>query len=641
MIPALEEKLNTNYVPTPDEIIDIKDGLAESEGRLRSLSLQIGKLRDRCNQLSVDRERLSIGITKYRGMLAPARRLIPEILQEIFYHCLPTSHNAVMSSAEAPLLLGRVCSQWRQVAYSTPRLWSSIHITIPSIEPYNPDSPTDNSVALAAVSSWLARSGALPLFVSLSSSIYSLDPSVPTNPQVRPFLDLLTPFASRWRSVSFKIENYDWTEFFNLYGAEDVPLLEKAHFDGIQVPRPVSGDSHPPDFAAAVRDNGILHAPRLRSVSIPRYATKTLQLPVRWNELTELNLSNGAFSLQDILKALGRCPNLHSCSISVSDWNTEVAFDELHSLPKVVLPKLKMLMLKDDMGQQDMPVLLESLIAPQLHHLTFRRGMNWGGESYPDLQPLMKALDTFFRTLIQPLQELELEANSLSLESVMQILGMVPGLKRLSLESYGKAETTPEETPFIWTTPNSFHFTDEPLRRFIPKVVTIRYQSAGPPPAQVNRADDDDSYPDSVSDTSTLDEVREGLLSYPSASSGSETKTVIGRLCPKLEVFHCSGAMFSESSFLEFLRARSLKHQELDVAHLQRVSVSYVPGRKQSEDFTNQVLDLGVQTGMSVYLNYTKPLILPPLHRDTLFSPYQGVDNSEDLNYPPIHFGFW
>lgn len=641
MIPALEGKLNTNYVPTPKEIIDIKDGLAGSEERLRALSLQIDHLRDRCTHLSVEKERLSVGITKYRGMLAPARRLIPEILQEIFYHCLPTSHNAIMSSKGAPLLLGRVCSQWRQVAYSTPRLWATIHIVVPSAEPYNPNAPTDNSSTLSVVSSWLSRSGALPLSISLSSSVYSLDPSIPTNPVVRPFLDLLTPFASRWKSIAFKIENYDWTEFFGLYSANDVPLLEKAHFDGIQVPRPASGESHPPDFVAAIRDNGILHSPRLRSVSIPRYGAKILQLPIRWSELIELNLSNGAFSLQDILKALAQCPSLLNCSVSVSDWNSVVVFDELYTPPKVVLPKLEVLMLKDDMGGHDMPALLESLIAPQLQHLAFRRGMNWGGELYSDLRPLMRAFGVFFHSLIQPLQELWLEANSLPGDAVMQLLEMLPGLKRLSIESFGKAETAPDEqTPFVWTTPNSFYFTDAQLRRFIPKVLTIRVQLTPSPAPTGSDANDTDS--DLVSDSDAPpDETSQGLLTSPSTSSRSESKTIIGRLCPSLEVFCCSGAMFSESLFLEFLRARSIRHHELGVAHLRRASVSFVPGRKKSEDFARRVLELGKQTGMGVHLNYMKPLTLPPLHRDSLFSPYQGIDTAEDLNYPPVHFGFW
>ncbi|KAF9450500.1 hypothetical protein P691DRAFT_810177 [Macrolepiota fuliginosa MF-IS2] len=631
MIPALEQKQNINYVPTPEEASDIKIGLMGSEERLCALELQIGHFQDRLDELSMGKERLSIDIAKYRSILAPVRRLIPEILQEIFYHCLPTCHNGTMSNRDTPLLLGRVCSQWRQVAYSTPRLWTSIHIVIPATEPYSPAAPTDNSVMLSAVSSWLSRSGVLPLSISLSSSVYSLDPTIPTNQLIRPFLDLLTPLASRWKQVAFRIENYDWADFFNRYSANDVPLLEKVHFDGLQVPRPPSGETCPPDFAAAVRKGGILHAPQLRSVSIPRYAVQVLQLPLRWSELIELNLSDGAFSLHDTLKALAQCPSLLDCSISVSDWYDTVVYGESNEPPKVVLPKLEVLTLKDDMGRYGIPLLLGSLIAPQLRHLSFRLGMNWGGEVYLDMGSWLRAFRIFFGGLIEPLQELDLSANALPGDVVVEVLEMLPGLKRLSIESFGKAETgLDEQAPFVWTIPNSFNFTDVQLKMFIPNT-----SSAIPPPhAQTSRnSSDADSDFDADIDT------REAA----SPASRSGNKPVIGCLCPNLEVFSCSGAMFSESLLIDFLHARAVRHRELRVAHLRKVNVKFVPGRKKSEDFADQVKELAEQTGISVFLNYIKPLVLPAsMRRNTSFSPYQGIQVEEDLDYVlvPANFGF-
>ncbi|KXN91365.1 hypothetical protein AN958_01022 [Leucoagaricus sp. SymC.cos] len=492
---------------------------------------------------------------------------------------------------------------------------------------------------LKAVSSWLFRSGTLPLSISLFSPIHRSDPSAPSNRHVRPFLDLLAPFASRWKSISFRIENYDWTEFFNRFSAEEVPLLEKIHIGGTQVARRISGDSETPDFVAATRDHGILCAPLLRSVSIPRYAAQTLQLPVKWGELVELSLTNGTFALQDILEALTLCPNLVNCSISLSNWNSMVIDDDSYAPPRVVLPKLKMLSLEDDIAQYDMPALLRSLVVPQLCHLSFRRGMNWGGSTYSALQPLIRAFSAFIRCLIDPLQELELEVNSMPEDCVMQILELLPGLKRLSLESYGKAETTLDGTPYAWDTPYSFYFTDEPLRRLIPKVITIQVQSSD----QVNPdrpLDERASDSDSESAASALDVPLASLFNSSPSVSGSERKTVINQLCPDLEVFRCTGGMFSELTLLEFLRARSLRHHELGVAHLRRVGVSFVPGRQQSTSFTEQISKLAELVGMSVYLNYSKSLFVLPPHPDSVYSPYQGINDEGDHSYPPVHFGF-
>ncbi|KAJ7120013.1 hypothetical protein C8R46DRAFT_876350, partial [Mycena filopes] len=45
-----------------------------------------------------------------------------EITAEIFLHCLP-AFPSQPSGSVAPMLLARICRQWRNIACSTPRLW--------------------------------------------------------------------------------------------------------------------------------------------------------------------------------------------------------------------------------------------------------------------------------------------------------------------------------------------------------------------------------------------------------------------------------------------------------------------------------------------------------------------------------------
>src|SRR5258708_5862732 len=47
-------------------------------------------------------------IDKCNTILSPARRLLPDVLREIFYHCLPDDRNPTLSATEAPMLLTRV-----------------------------------------------------------------------------------------------------------------------------------------------------------------------------------------------------------------------------------------------------------------------------------------------------------------------------------------------------------------------------------------------------------------------------------------------------------------------------------------------------------------------------------------------------
>ncbi|PFH46152.1 hypothetical protein AMATHDRAFT_126557, partial [Amanita thiersii Skay4041] len=52
----------------------------------------------------------------------PVERLPPDVLVNIFIHCLQ-KRAASNTTGAAPLLLCEVCSSWRTLALQTPRLW--------------------------------------------------------------------------------------------------------------------------------------------------------------------------------------------------------------------------------------------------------------------------------------------------------------------------------------------------------------------------------------------------------------------------------------------------------------------------------------------------------------------------------------
>jgi hypothetical protein len=84
----------------------------------------------------------------------------------------------------APLLLGQICSRWRDIALSTPALWNSIRLGawerlgLPLAK-------------MPLIKAWLGRSGNLPL----SIQIYHFEAATPTSSD---FLDILIPFSPRW-----------------------------------------------------------------------------------------------------------------------------------------------------------------------------------------------------------------------------------------------------------------------------------------------------------------------------------------------------------------------------------------------------------------------------------------------------------
>ncbi|KAJ7845374.1 hypothetical protein B0H14DRAFT_974879 [Mycena olivaceomarginata] len=102
------------------------------------------------------------------GSYIPLRRIPQDILLAIF----PSEHNTLIDPAEAPLLLGRICRHWRDVVYTTPTLWSSIHI--PCLDYIR--APSNMILGLErTVEVWLERSSACPLSFSVfDTSNYSI-----------------------------------------------------------------------------------------------------------------------------------------------------------------------------------------------------------------------------------------------------------------------------------------------------------------------------------------------------------------------------------------------------------------------------------------------------------------------------------
>ncbi|KAJ6465787.1 hypothetical protein C8R45DRAFT_1022389 [Mycena sanguinolenta] len=124
-------RLGTNYCPTDTEVLEIRSLLVEPALRIKNLEDKIADLQKSIDQLVEERVGLESYVGAHSALISPVRRLPLDIIQEIFVACMPTHRNCVMSATEAPVLLGRICSGWRTISLSTPRLWASLHIVEP------------------------------------------------------------------------------------------------------------------------------------------------------------------------------------------------------------------------------------------------------------------------------------------------------------------------------------------------------------------------------------------------------------------------------------------------------------------------------------------------------------------------------
>ncbi|KAJ7171955.1 hypothetical protein C8R46DRAFT_1348469 [Mycena filopes] len=191
-------------------------------------------------------------------LAAVSRRILalpPEILAEIFVHCLPQW--PTYDALEAPHLLCRVCRQFRAVALSTPRLWSWMCIDLGDED--------EEGAYIDFCRTWLSRTGSLPISLDLADDMEAApDPD-------HPLLPVIVEWAERLRAL--EIGGRFWGNILN--GGKGsisgrVPLLEE-----LIISR--SGELGPvilPD------------APKLRVVALDEWTP--IQLP--WHQLTRISI---------------------------------------------------------------------------------------------------------------------------------------------------------------------------------------------------------------------------------------------------------------------------------------------------------------------------------------------------------------
>ncbi|KAJ6518320.1 hypothetical protein C8R47DRAFT_1000197 [Mycena vitilis] len=199
--PLFRQHFNTNYVPSDSEIERIRTYLVAHEAELARLDSLIG-------ELAIRREQVKSHIQSHKALISHPRRLPQDIVEQVFLACLPTLHNAVMSRREPPLLLGRICSAWRSIAFSMPKLWASLHISQPYI--------SRNTQRQAAVMDWLLRSAQSPLSLSATYSRTNHEEN-------QAIISCLLRFSGRWRAIHFF--NLNIADFSAQLAHAEAPLL--------------------------------------------------------------------------------------------------------------------------------------------------------------------------------------------------------------------------------------------------------------------------------------------------------------------------------------------------------------------------------------------------------------------------------
>ncbi|KAJ7742847.1 hypothetical protein B0H16DRAFT_1423274 [Mycena metata] len=317
MTSPFASRLGTNYCPQDDEVAQIRALLHGPLLRLKDLDDQIANLQKAIDDLARERDGIRSFVDLHKDLISPFRRLPLDIIQEIFVACLPTHRNCVMSAAEAPVLLGRICTSWRAICLTTPRLWSRLHIVQPP-QSWSAGTTIDAvlekkfTLRLETTKTWLSRSGQCPLSISFQSGSYNHPASVDVDTaatKTRLFMQVIIPFTPRWKEITLRGVPHKALEMLSNLAEDDVPMLQKLEI------------SHHPDSDHV--PFALMRAPNLINLTLG-WTASTQDLPVRWGNLTYLTVwgyNTSSLSCSIVAKLLARCSQLQVCSFVINANN--------------------------------------------------------------------------------------------------------------------------------------------------------------------------------------------------------------------------------------------------------------------------------------------------------------------------------
>ncbi|KDR69831.1 hypothetical protein GALMADRAFT_911673 [Galerina marginata CBS 339.88] len=275
-----------------------------------------------------------------------------EIAAEIFIfytdiNSTPFDYPVRVKSTKSPsFLLAAVCKTWREIALTTPRLWTTVNIFISSIA----NVPLLTELALDCMN----RSGQLPLTLSITApaTVTRLDRSI--RERVLALFDVIGRFSSRWYRLVLCIHPDLYEDFTDALGC--MPLLEDLRLTPI-----VSQDR------SCEADFRLREAPRLKHLELSRLFLHKVHIPL--HNLTSLEVH--AVYINEMFVLLKSAPVLVVAKFSLIFG----VVDDLFLLPAAPLThhSLRHLDIRPQRSiyNVELPVFLKKIILPSLESFVY------------------------------------------------------------------------------------------------------------------------------------------------------------------------------------------------------------------------------------------------------------------------------
>ncbi|KAJ3711523.1 hypothetical protein EV361DRAFT_908915 [Lentinula raphanica] len=343
---------------------------------------------------------------------SPVYRLPSEILSLIFTEYCLMSLIGPDKKMFPHTVITQVCSTWRQVAHGTPRLWSRFQAS------YGPDG---FEVTSETMSTWLSRSGALPLDVAFRPKDASFSPA----PNL---FESLGSFAHRIRTLYMVIplhtllpltSGFPSLTALNIRLIRDDPTKSRMRAkDKTLLPSFLRNSPRLTDLTFVGSDLSEEMIPKVLGLLVPTSPLKILQLIVA---------AEACHILMDPLVYLrilsGSCNSLVHCTLRCPQWMSGIA------VPDMAFPHLQTLDLLDWHDECESRF-LNAITVPSLRY--FRTNHTYHGgfvnESFAsDLIGLQTRSSAQLKTF-----EL-LGMHELPIDDIFSILAVFPTIQALGL----------------------------------------------------------------------------------------------------------------------------------------------------------------------------------------------------------------
>ncbi|KAG0694463.1 hypothetical protein DFH29DRAFT_320891 [Suillus ampliporus] len=407
---SISRLFQTNCVPSPMDTQRISHLLSEQNLLLSFVKEEVDRARAEVSRLEAKESAIMELVRQLEALRSPVRRMPTEIMAKVFDHCVQDEDNQQPDPLRAPLLLGQVCSAWRDLMFSLPCLWRTLKVEFPST---TPNWETVMQSRTMSMHVWISRAKTLPISLILEhpsgspitwAALMSLDKEILTlGCRIEELCLSFSPLA-----------------LSSLLTFTQSPLPHLRHLD-LRNSNPFPTNDNPPPL--------FLHdVPSLRSLSIAWGSLDSTQFSVPWSQLTQLSLQYDASPHwhsvhNDHLIVLRQCPNLKSCSIGIGKTIIE---SNLDTVVPVTLPALESLKVRLFCHTHYTHHFFDALHAPKLHTFEIQNVSLAMGSFAHQIESL-----PFISRSAETLENLSFDTINIPGVNMLSCLSQLHNLKRL------------------------------------------------------------------------------------------------------------------------------------------------------------------------------------------------------------------